>query len=245
MDRFYESYGVTLTDSTVETLLLWNTDAAFRSLDHDPIFTQLILVNVFGAESIAARNVRDTGKLRFVREIFAHRVDCDITRCNKLDAYIQEVLWPNNARSEETSDKVHQLPSANEELLVVSLDKVPLPKKTSQIKMAAAELSINQDQSFSSITTEDQHAGGCHELSDGSGIRLDHVFPVTNRMTLLNPRMNWSQASGLDTRMFRMTMNQTNHLPAVYNRKAFCQKQYLNRWHSSLRMLSPRKSHSQ
>lgn len=81
MDRFYENFGVLLRESTVETLLLWNTDDEYKGENYDFFFVQFLIMGCIehGASS----------KATFLDEIFKHRANDNQARCIKLKQHIQ------------------------------------------------------------------------------------------------------------------------------------------------------------
>lgn len=62
-----------MRDSVVDTLSLWNSSDAFNGKDHDFMFIQFLLIDIFGGEALAAKAM-DDNKLGFVEEVFAYRV---------------------------------------------------------------------------------------------------------------------------------------------------------------------------
>lgn len=89
-DRVYQHVDVTLRDSIVETLLLWNTTEQYKYADFDFMFLQFLLIGVFGGETLATGNL-DVPKFQFVRNIFELRVDSDKERSEKFDWIVEKV----------------------------------------------------------------------------------------------------------------------------------------------------------
>lgn len=90
MDRYYESYDLTLRESVVETLLLWNTDENYNKNDFDFMFLQFLLIGVFGGAKIATGDM-DKGKVQFAKDVFEFRVDYNTDRCSQFDPFITTI----------------------------------------------------------------------------------------------------------------------------------------------------------
>lgn len=90
MDRYYPTYNVTVRDSIVATLLLWNSSDEYSNEDNDFMFTQFLLIDIFGAENLAAMNLEET-KLKFIKELFIIRVKDNMERASRFNQYIENV----------------------------------------------------------------------------------------------------------------------------------------------------------
>lgn len=84
MDRFYGGFNIVMRESTVETLLLWNTDDEYKHENYDFLFTQMIFIGIT-ENSPEARE----SKTQFITELFGHRVGNNPDRCSKLHDYIR------------------------------------------------------------------------------------------------------------------------------------------------------------
>lgn len=90
MDRYYERFDLTLRESVVETLLLWNTDDNYNKADFDFMFLQFLLIGVFGGAKIAAGDM-DEEKLSFVEKTFKFRVKDNVERCSHFNSYVTTI----------------------------------------------------------------------------------------------------------------------------------------------------------
>lgn len=102
MDRYYAAYDITVRDSIVATLLLWNTANEYANADHDFMFTQFLLIDVFGGEKLAGNDL-DKNKLRFIKELLNIRVKEDSNRSSKFESFVNTVIkqFDNKRRSEQ------------------------------------------------------------------------------------------------------------------------------------------------
>lgn len=90
MDRYYQTYDITIRDSIAATLILWNSSNDYIGEKFDFLFAQFLLIDIFGGEALADGNL-DANKMQFVKELFRIRVKNDEDRNTKLAGIIEQV----------------------------------------------------------------------------------------------------------------------------------------------------------
>lgn len=92
MDRSYFGYGITIRESVVATLSLWNTMDVYQNEAGDFTFLQFLLIEIAGGSEKLAANNLESKKKEFVQELFAVRVKGDVGRMSKFDKHVALVI---------------------------------------------------------------------------------------------------------------------------------------------------------
>lgn len=164
MDRYYESFGVTLRESTVETLLLWNTDAEHKGQEHDFLFTQIILIELFGVGALVAGELYDAKKNEFIRKCFSHRVESDPARSGKLSSYIQQAILQMRFDRDGANGRENQLSAKN-------IGK--------EISYNMAQINIDSDDH--TISGMDEPSNGAHS-ADNTSVQVVYATDDINNV---------------------------------------------------------------
>lgn len=91
MDRYYASFGLMIQESTIETLLLWNTSDEYKDNEHyDSLFIELLLIDIFGTNGVTSE--MDENKLKFAQNVFKHRVNDVFNRYSKFSSYVSKMI---------------------------------------------------------------------------------------------------------------------------------------------------------
>lgn len=87
-DRYYETYDVGIRAAIVDCLIAWNTSRPFCTVIYDKRFIGVLLKEVFGDE--LAEECLCSNRLEFVKFVFEHRVDDDVSRSNTFNSIVAE-----------------------------------------------------------------------------------------------------------------------------------------------------------
>lgn len=91
-DRYYPKAAVTIRESIVDTLLLWNTSPMYTTAENDFMFVQFLLIDMFGGNKLSDGDFDDEKeKVAFAKELFAIRVKDDVKRLNMFEKYVRAV----------------------------------------------------------------------------------------------------------------------------------------------------------
>ncbi|XP_055308214.1 uncharacterized protein LOC129572297 [Sitodiplosis mosellana] len=100
-DRYYPKSDVTIRESIVDTLLLWNRMPLYNNKENDFMFVQFMLIDVFGGVQLSTCDLSaHQTKLRFVKELLAIRVKDDVLRMKNFDAYATRIMQQFKEKSE-------------------------------------------------------------------------------------------------------------------------------------------------
>lgn len=132
---------MTLQDSIIQTLLLWNTDDTYKTENHDFVFVQFLLVAVYGLKKIECDDM-EINKMNFIRNIFNYRVKMEASRYSRFTSYvlnvrkllIKETLFDSetakeveNVREQNSNgNKNHSFDDSSAELMD-GFDNIPVP----------------------------------------------------------------------------------------------------------------------
>lgn len=89
-DRYYINSEMTLRASVVDTLSMWNMD--WNNKEHDFLFVQFLLIEIFGGGRTLALKQLDDQKLRFINDIFTYRVKNDGNRLTTFEDLVNKVI---------------------------------------------------------------------------------------------------------------------------------------------------------
>lgn len=101
MDRYYTQYDVTIRDSIVATLSLWNSNEVYMRQEHDFLFLQFLLIDVFGGDALAEDALNEM-KLHFVKELFEFRVGSDTNRTSQFEHIVDTIKKQFNDKKRST-----------------------------------------------------------------------------------------------------------------------------------------------
>lgn len=92
-DRFYAKVDVTIRESIVDTLLLWNRMPLYNNKENDFMFVQFLLIDIFGGKKLSKCDLSDEKvKLCFARELLAIRVKDDLSRLGNFEKYAERIM---------------------------------------------------------------------------------------------------------------------------------------------------------